>query len=270
MRISLNINERPCRIDLSRPIDISIPVVFEGQQFRAFGASPAHSQPYRSGDVVLSTDKGAGCNCPVFHFSAHLHGTHTECVGHISQQNYIVQDLCEPPCFISAVLVSLTPVAGSECRESYQPSIAASDSVLTRQDLVESLEPFQRPFDALVVRTLPNPPNKRYRNYDSFPSSYFSNEAMVYIRDLGVKFLLVDTVSVDRSEDEGRLSNHHIFWEVEQGSHDVQKPSQRTITEFIYVPAEIQDGEYVLTMNIANIRSDAAPSRPVLYEVNRP
>lgn len=258
------------KADLAKPIDISIPVRFDREQFRAFGATPARSEAYLAGDTPLQVSQGAGCNCPVFHFSAHLHGTHTECLGHITARDYVLQDVLPLELLTTALLISLNPILGQDCEEAYRPQMESKDLVLTRQSLEQAVSQAQAklPLQALIVRTLPNDESKKTRNYDLEPAPYFSNEAMVYIGRLGVNLLLVDTPSVDRLEDEGALSNHHLFWDVPLGRHDRTSPSQKSITEFIWVPESVKDGEYLLHLNVANIRSDAAPSRPVLYEIS--
>jgi hypothetical protein len=123
--------------------------------------------------------------------------------------------------------------------------------------------------DELIVRTLPNDESKKSRKYVKNPPPYFSIEAMKVIKDLNVKHLLVDIPSVDRAFDEGRLTAHHIFWDVKQGSHVVDKEnhSLNTITEMIYVPDSVLDGNYLLNLQIAPFVSDASPSRPVIYKI---
>jgi arylformamidase len=260
----VDINGTRYQLDLSKGLDISLPVEFEKERFKVFGAPPATAEPYRAGGFVAQVSKGAGCNCPVFQFSAHLHGTHTECVGHISSQPYIVQEVASPEVLQSALVISVTPRLGLESGESYIPELEVEDQVITRRALEDAVG--GRTAQALVVRTLPND-GKVVRDYDREPSPFFSNEAMLYICELGVESLLVDTPSVDRMADEGKLSNHHIYWGVEQGSHEVLKPSKKTITEFVLVADAIKDGLYALSLNIGNILSDAAPSRPYLYEL---
>ena len=39
------------------------------------------------------------------------------------------------------------------------------------------------------------------------------------------------------------------------------------ITEFIYVPNAVKDGEYLLNLMIAPFDNDATPSKPILYEI---
>jgi hypothetical protein len=123
---------------------------------------------------------------------------------------------------------------------------------------------------ALVVRTLPNDDRKLQRSYDekNVPS-YFTNDAMRYIVDAGFKHLLVDLPSIDRLYDEGKLSNHRIFWNVEPNSFDVNAGSRidSTITELIYAPNDVPDGRYLLNLQIAPFSSDASPSRPLLFSI---
>lgn len=259
---------REYRADLSCPLDISIPVHFEQPQVRAFEAGPARLAAYQAGDTRLSVSEGAGCNCPVFTFSAHLHGTHTECVGHILEQAYCLQDLTTSNELSLASLVTVQPVPGGSCQESYDPQMRPDDWVITREALESVSSEFICP--ALIIRTLPNEQDKTVRDYGENPPPFFTNQAMRYIRAVGVESLLVDLPSVDRLQDEGRLSNHHIYWDVEPGSHQVSEPSTRTITELIFVPNTVKDGRYLLDLNVANIRADAAPSRPLLYRMVNP
>lgn len=269
MKAIIEFDGRAYRFDLAEDIDISIPVRFDGRGVRAFGAPPAKSAPYDAGDWLLDikANPRAGVNCPVFTFAAHLHGTHTECAGHISRQDYKVQDVIGHPSTMVAVLVSVEPVEAQSCGESYSPGFEPGDHVITRAGLEKALSGYRRLelFKALVIRTLPNDENKKIRDYSEQPWPFFSNEAMKFIVECGFAHLLLDMPSVDREEDGGTLSNHHYFWNVPQGSNDVPQPSKHAITELIYVPNEVRDGVYALQLNIANIRSDAAPSRPVLY-----
>ena len=82
------------------------------------------------------------------------------------------------------------------------------------------------------------------------------------IRDsCGIKHLLIDQPSVDKERDGGKLLSHKAFWDYPQS---IDK--ERTITELIGVPDEIEDGLFLLNLSIANIENDASPSRPVIYK----
>lgn len=265
--VTVQLGEMDYLIDLNQGLDVSIPVSFTEQQLQAFGAAPATAEPYSTADFTSSVAAGAGYNCPLFSFSAHLHGTHTECVGHISEQDHIVQDAAGYPGLTPALLITIDPVPAAGCGESYMPAFDQGDKVITHTALMAAFAQHVGPdsLGALVIRTLPNTENKKTQNDNATLPPFFTNEAMHAIVQAGFEHLLLDTPSVDRLQDQGKLSNHHIFWGVEQGSNNVPVPSSKTITELIFVPDEVKDGVYMLDLNIGNIRSDATPSRPVLY-----
>lgn len=265
--VTIRLGELDYLIDLDQSLDISIPVNFSDRQLQAFGAPKASATPFGSGDSVASVAAGAGYNCPVLTFSAHLHGTHTECVGHISAQSHTVQDVAGYPGLMPALLITVEPVPAIGCGENYMPAFDQADKVITQAALADAFAryPHAGSLEALVIRTLPNPESKQTST--ATPPPFFTNEGMRAVNQAGFEHVLLDTPSVDRLQDQGRLSNHHIFWGVQQGSNDVPEPSPKTITELIFVPDEISDGVYMLDLNIGNIRSDATPSRPVLYEM---
>ena len=105
------------------------------------------------------------------------------------------------------------------------------------------------------------------RDYMIDSPSFFSINAMKYLVGLGVQHLLIDTPSVDRLFDDGCLTAHNIFWETE-GKKNNLETKNKTITEMIYVPDAINDGKYLLNLQIPAFLSDAAPSRPIIYNAN--
>ena len=82
-----------------------------------------------------------------------------------------------------------------------------------------------------------------------------------------VDHLLVDLPSVDRMQDNGLLLAHRAFWGMPQGSAALSQATHphATITELIYVPDNVADGNYLLNLQVAPLDADAAPSRPLLY-----
>jgi hypothetical protein len=82
-----------------------------------------------------------------------------------------------------------------------------------------------------------------------------------------VKHLLVDLPSVDPISDGGRLAAHRVFWDMPPGSKELpaNEARHRTITEMIFVPDDVPDGRYLLTIQTPHIASDAVPSRPLLF-----
>jgi kynurenine formamidase len=236
--------------------DLAIPLTFDGEQPNAFGVEPASAKACEYGSLVGDTRRGGSCNFEQVTFIPHCNGTHTECVGHITNERISVRD-CLQDVIIPAFLVSVEPEKSG-----------TGDPIITAVSLQAAIaDKSVRDPLALIVRTLPNDDGKLSRCYDenNIPA-YFSNEAMEFIVECGFKHLLVDLPSIDRIIDEGKLINHRIFWNVEQGSFEINAVTRvnSTITELIYVPNEVVDGEYLLNLQIAPFDADAAPSRPVL------
>ncbi len=78
----------------------------------------------------------------------------------------------------------------------------------------------------------------------------------------GIKHLLIDQPSVDKEEDGGALAAHKAFWNIPKNPE-----LHATITELIFVPDEVEDGLYLLNLQVAPMENDAAPSRPVLFQL---
>lgn len=226
--------------------DLSIPLDFQGAQPNAFGVNAATATPL--GD----TRHGSSVNFELYELIPHCNGTHTECVGHITDERISVRD-CLQDVIMRGLLISVAP------------SRKDNDAVIGHNELTNAC--ITSGPDALIVRTLPNDETKRSRTYDgdNIPP-YFTAEAMRYIVECGFKHLLVDLPSIDRIFDEAKLENHRIFWNVDAGSRavGVDTRMQSTVTELIYVPNEVKDGEYLLNLQIAPLKADASPSRPIL------
>lgn len=253
--------------DLSDPIDISIPMRFDGPQPNAYGVEPATSRACEAGDLVGDTRRGGSCNFEQYTLIPHCNGTHTECVGHITHERLSIRD-CLRDAFTRVLLVTVEPESGNATRDTY-PTMGPDHRVISRQ-LIETAVSGQTTagrFSALIVRTAPNSDAKLTATYGDVIPPYFTHEAMQYVVEIGIKHLIVDLPSIDRLYDEGRLSNHRIFWSVEPGSFDTA-PNTRvnaTITELAYVPNDVADGTYLLNLQIAPFASDASPSRPMLF-----
>ena len=268
MSNSITINGRTYEFDLSSPIDISIPLNFNGPQPNAYGVERARSTPCAAGDLVGDTRQGGSCNFEQYTFIPHCNGTHTECVGHITNERIAVSD-CLKDILITAMLISVVPEAAAETDETYSVSADSGDTLITRAAIEASLASGET--ESLIIRTVPNDEEKLSREYGDLIAPFFTTEAIQYVVELGVRHLVVDLPSIDRLFDEGRLSNHRIFWKVDERSFDVNPDTRigSTITELAYIPDEIEDGQYLLNLQIAPFASDASPSRPVLFHVKQ-
>lgn len=271
MIVSIEINRRIYKVALENPLDISIPLDFHGAQPNAFGVVAATSEPYETDNLIGDTRRGGSCNFERVKFIPHCNGTHTECVGHITDERIFVRE-CLLDSFIPATLVSVAPAnSNSLFGDSYSVELTSEDRLITEKMLRGALENRDGGWlDALIVRTLPNGDGKKSRAYAKNPPAFFSTEAMNYIAGKGVKHLLVDLPSIDRAFDRGKLSNHRVFWNVTPASRQTNEASliNNTITEMIYVPDEISDGAYFLNLQIAAFAADAAPSRPLLFKID--
>ena len=259
------------RADLGAAIDLAIRLDFDGPQPDAFYLEPASAEAVEADGFVGDTTRGGSANCRNLRLNPHGNGTHTECVGHIVDDQIAVGDIA-PTGLLPATLLSVASTRFGECVESYGGTSASTDQVITRAALEKAWQSAGRPadfLDALILRTLPNSPAKRERSYSGTNPPYPTADAIQWSIDKGVEHLVVDLPSIDREDDGGALPNHHLFWEVPHGSHTLGEAArvQRTVTEMAFVPDTIDDGAYLLDLQMPRFALDAAPSRPLLYPV---
>lgn len=257
------------RFDPSAPFDISIPLDFHGEQPDAFHLPHASAVSAEGGGFIGDTRRGGSCNCETVTLNPHGNGTHTECVGHITDARIAVGSLLRDT-FVPAVLVSVSPEQADSPGE--EGVIDEADRAVTRAALQAGLaaagEIPGEFFRALVIRTLPNDQGKMSAVYSGGNPPYITPAAMRLVRELGVEHLLLDLPSADREDDGGRLAAHRIFWDVPEGVRSIAQPyTSRTITEMCFVPDGIPDGRYLLNLQIPPFLLDAAPSRPLLFSV---
>lgn len=269
MIISVQIENRRFEINAENPLSIAIPLDFDGKQPNAYGVEKAVSKAYETGGLIGDTRRGGSCNFEQITFIPHCSGTHTECAGHLTNERISVHD-CLREAFLSAILISVNPEKSAQTDERYSIELGEKDRLITGKSLQTALKnaPFAKP-QALIIRTLPNDESKLSKTYLEEIPPFFTIEAMEFIGALGASHLLADVPSIDRIFDEGKLANHRIFWNIKQGSFEIGQESlpKKTITEMIYVPDQIKDGAYLLNLQIAPFAADAAPSRPILFEL---
>ncbi len=251
---------------------IAIELDFDGPQPNHFGAPPAASVPLLIGGFVGDTAAGGSCNVDSVTLIPHCNGTHTETIGHIVSANVWVGRAVVDALMLG-VLVTIDAVSADRTAENYRPPLAATDQVLTAMAIEQALREYAdlRPI-ALIVRTRPNSSKKTSRVYRANEAPpFFTVQAMECINRWGLKHLLVDVPSIDRMQDEGKLTNHHLFWHVAEETHQLtgQCNAEKTITEMIFVDDEIVDGLVLLNLQIPSFRSDAAPSRPIIWPIER-
>ncbi len=248
------------------PFDISIPLNFGGEQPNHFNVAMAKALPVAAANFIGDTRRGGSCNVQQIALIPHCNGTHTECIGHISDERVFINEVLREVLF-PATLVSVSPVLAAESGDSYLPQLTADDRIIQKSQLEKALWNVKADhLTGLIIRTQPNESSKKTMNYVDQPAPFFSMEAMQLIANLPIKHLLVDMPSLDKLYDEGLLSTHHIWWNVPLGTHKLTEKSrrERTVTEMVFVPDEIPDGSYTVAIQIPNWCSDAAPSRVFL------
>ena len=241
------------QIDLSKPIDISIPLTNTDENPIAWYIQKPEIEPVVFGDWIGKVSNGSSTNFNNIFFNPHGHGTHTECLGHITREFYSINQ-CLKQFFFTAELISI------------EPELINGDLLITKELIVQMLQS-NVSIEAIIIRTLPNPTSKKSKKYSKTNPPFLSEEAAIYIREIGIQHLLIDLPSVDREEDEGKLLAHKAFWNVKDVNNlNNDARMNCTITELIYVDNDIQDGSYILNLQIASFENDASPSKPILYK----
>lgn len=246
MTFTFTYKNKNYQIDTDKPLDISIPVKASTPTVNAWYLDPPEITPVQNEDWIAKVSEGASVNFNMIHFNPHSHGTHTECVGHITPESRNINDSLHRFFFMAEVI-------------SIQPQQQNNDMLITRKQLEASIK--SQP-EALVIRTLPNTDTKKYRNYSHTNWPYIAEEAALFLRELAIDHLLIDLPSIDKEKDEGKILAHKAFWNYPEAPR-----THATITELIYVSFEILDGPYLLNLQTSSFENDAAPSRPVLYEI---
>ena len=198
-------------------------------------------------DWVGKVSEGASVNFNNIYFNPHGHGTHTESFGHISEEFYSVNDALKTFFFIAEVISVNTTEVGE-------------DEIIFEETIRQALN--RKTPEAIVIRTLPNTLEKKTKHWSNTNWPFLHEKAAHYLREIGVKHLLIDLPSIDQEMDEGKLLAHKAFWNYPENPR-----KDCTITELIYVPDSIVDGEYLLNLQMASFHNDASPSKPVLYKI---
>lgn len=246
-------NDKLLEIDLSKPLDISMSLSNTDKNPIAWYLEKPEIEPVKMGDWIGKVSNGATTNFNNILFNPHGHGTHTECLGHITTNFYSINQTLKTFFFVAELI-------------SIEPENNNGDLIITKNQVVKLLK--NKKCDALIIRTLPNLTTKRSANYSNTNPAYLSEEAAKFICESKIKHLLIDLPSVDKEKDGGKLAAHKAFWNLKNTINvNADARFEATITELIYVPDAIEDGAYILNLQIASFENDASPSKPVLYKI---
>lgn len=234
--------------DLSLPLDISLPLQAGAENPNCYWADPVKFETISSGNFIGSVKAGGSVNYQKVLFTPHGNGTHTECYGHISDDDATIHK-CHRKFHCIAQVISVTP-----------ERTANNDQLITLHQVKEKIK--TNPIGAIVIRTLPNDSSKKTRQYTGTNPPYLDVAATEYLANQGINHLLIDLPSIDKEIDDGKLAAHKAFWKY---PHETRKDC--TITELVYVEDSIPDGLYLLNLQIASFEMDASPSKPILYKL---
>lgn len=254
MLATISHHDKEFHIDLSQPLDISLPLSNTNQNPIAWYIEKPEIEPVRFGDWVGKVSEGSSStNFNNIFFNPHGHGTHTECLGHITREFYSINQVLKQ-FFYTAEVISVVPEA------------LGDDFIITKNQIEMALN--GKTPEAIIIRTLPNTSDKTSKKYSNTNWAYLSKEAADFIRECNIQHLLIDLPSVDKEHDEGKLLAHKAFWNVTDVNNlNDDARMNCTITELIYVEDTIADGHYILNLQIASFENDASPSKPILYKI---
>ena len=247
MIATIQYNSRKLQIDLLKPLDISMPISASKKNVNAWYIDEPVIEPVRDSEWIAAVSEGADVNFNNIIFNPHAHGTHTECVGHITEKVHSVNQNLKTFFFLAEVI-------------TVAPENENNDKVISKKQVQFALGNKKR--DAVILRTIPNTRDKLSRQYSHTNWPYLKEDAVKFLVNKGVKHLLIDVPSIDKENDGGELLGHNAFWNTKG-----KLRLDATITEFIYVCNKIEDGEYFLNLQIAPFENDASPSKPILYKV---
>ncbi len=241
-------------VDLSKPIDISISLSNTDENPIAWYIEKPVIEPVVFGDWIGKVSEGSSStNFNNIYFNPHGHGTHTECLGHITKEFYSINQALKQFFFLAELI-------------SVEPELQNEDLVITKKQIENALKGTAP--EAIVIRILPNNSDKLSMKYSNTNPPYLSEDAAIFIRESGIQHLLIDLPSVDKEHDQGKLLAHKAFWNVQDvTSLNADARINCTITEMIFVNDAVKDGSYLLNLQIAPFENDASPSKPILYKI---
>lgn len=250
MKASIHIDKWVVHIDLDNGFDISIPISSNPLATKAWYCPSPIFKPVMNDHFTGQVAAGGPVNFFDIYFNPHAHGTHTECVGHISLEHESIDRRLSSYHYLSQ-LITVKPMVNSD-----------GDRWIPRSLVIPHLRK-DMPITALVIRTLPNSSDKCTTDYSATNPPFVEPELMNELYELGIHHFLIDLPSVDKEEDDGKLAAHHAFWNYPENPR-----LDATITELVYIPNSIKDDVFVLNLHLASFENDAAPSRPILYPIN--
>lgn len=233
------------RWDPAEGRDLARAESFGGGEPVAFDLPPPRLE-WLSGSI----DSGAPARfrCATVHGLNPHAATHIEGPGHIGGEPATISPLLDRHHF-AARLVTVPPA-----------TTAQGDRVVTEEAVAERVADSLDFMEAVVLRALPReaaPP----ASFSGSNPPYLAAGAARWLRLRGTRILLVDLPSLDREQDGGKLDAHRAF--LGAGGD----PAPRAVCELLRIPADLEDGRYILNLVPLAWELDACPVRPILYPI---
>ena len=257
-------------------IDISSPICPNEVKSQPFGLPNATAIPVNFQANEKSVETIDSFYCDEIKLCVHGNGTHTETSGHIRVDSMPRIYMTEryPPVIMMALLITVSARKwiddnGVLIKDLYEAIHDVElDWIINQEEIRQKLHEIwpSKPLIgeksvtfmisdqmALIVRVRSAP------NAPSFP--YWTESAVELLITMGFQHLLIDTPSLDREKDGGKLRSHRKFF-----GKNLQE-SYSTLTELCRVSEDVEDGWYWLNLQCAPLRSDAVPSRPMILRI---
>lgn len=213
----------------------------------AYYLSPPTIEPVRVSGFTGSVEEGGAVNCEHIILEPHGNGTHTECVGHISIEEYRINTCWRIP-FAFAIVVSADIIP--------DPSRTDGSEILNGNDCLNKLDALGYTPSVVVIRLNGvSAFDKQYRQWSGTNPPCIHPQFAEELCRRGIEHLMIELPSIDPEVDGGLLLAHHSFW-----NYPDNPRTTATITEMIVVPDEVPDGEYVIHVSLLALESDASPS----------
>jgi len=104
MIATIETNSQKYKIDLTKPLDISMPLRASKKNVNAWYIDEPTIEPVVLDGWTASVAEGASINFNNINFNPHAHGTHTECVGHITEKVHSINQNLKQFFFLAEVV----------------------------------------------------------------------------------------------------------------------------------------------------------------------
>ena len=108
MKTTIEYRQQQYSIDLSKPLDISLTLRGDDRNPIAWYLKSPRIEPVREGEWIGKVSQGSSTNFNNIYFNPHGHGTHTECVGHITPDCHSI-NVSLKTIWFPAKLITLEP-----------------------------------------------------------------------------------------------------------------------------------------------------------------